>query len=151
MRRRLEEELAEENGDFYNLKVGRGGLLDVEFVAQYLQLRHGGERVELRGRSTLAVLEAARELGVLAAAPAETLSVGYRFLRRLESRLRIVRDRSDERLPAHEKALEVIARRLSYRQHSEVSAARLLLDDYRRHTVGIRRAYEEILDRGERS
>ena len=147
LRSRMEKELAEETGDFYNLKFGRGGLLDVDFVAQYLQLAHGGGREALQVRSTLAALAALEEAALLDSDTAALLSQGYRFLRRIESRLRIVRDRSAERLPACADGVEVVARRLGYRQGGGLSAGGRLLADYRERTEAIRSTYELILGR----
>jgi glutamate-ammonia-ligase adenylyltransferase len=141
----MEKELAEETGDFYNLKLGRGGLLDVDFVAQYLQLAHGGEREALQVRSTLGALAALEEAALLDGGTAAILAQGYRFLRRIEGRLRIVRDRSAERLPACADGVEVVARRLGYRQGGGLSAGARLLADYRERTEAIRSTYERIL------
>ncbi len=145
LRTRMEKELAEEKDGFYNLKLGRGGLLDVDFITQYLQLREGRHAEALRVGPTLAGLEALRCQGVLAADDAATLIRGYRFLRRIESRLRIVRDRSAEHLPAAAEGLEVMARRLGYRQQTGCSAGDALLRDYREETEAVRQIYGRLL------
>jgi glutamate-ammonia-ligase adenylyltransferase len=145
-RRRMEKELAEENGDFYNLKFGPGGLLDVDFIVQYFQLRYGGEQPGLRSRSTLSALSALSE-GILDSHTVSVLTSGYRFLRRIESRLRIVRDRSAERLPSQPEGLEVMARRLGFRQQLDVTPGSRLLADYQRTTGSIRGIYDGIFGR----
>jgi glutamate-ammonia-ligase adenylyltransferase len=146
LRARMEKELAEEQSGFYNLKLGRGGLLDVDFVAQYFQLCHGARQPALQARSTLEVLAALERERLLAPAEASTLIGGYRFLRRIESWLRIVRDRSAESLPASADGLEVMARRLGYRRQRERSAGEQLLADYRQQTEAIRVVYGRVLD-----
>ena len=78
---------------------------------------------------------------------AGTLIEGYRFLRRIENRLRIVRDRSAERLPTRAQGLEVMARRLGYRQQLDRTPGEGLLADYRDTTESIRGIYEQILAR----
>jgi glutamate-ammonia-ligase adenylyltransferase len=145
LRQRMEKELAAESGDFYNLKLGRGGLLDVDFIVQYIQLCHGHGAARLRARSTLDVLDALTGAGLLDSGTASSLTQGYRFLRRIESRLRIVRDRSAEHLPRGAEGLEVMARRLGYRQQEGLRAGDRLLADYREQTEIIRRIYGRIL------
>ena len=144
-RARMEQELARESADFHDLKLGRGGLLDIDFVVQYLQLRHGGDAA-VRARSTLGALRALQRGGHLDRQTARTLEASYRFLRRLESRLRMVRDRSAARLPASAAGLEVMARRLGYREQPGTGTpGAQLLDEYRRQTETVRRIYEEHL------
>jgi glutamate-ammonia-ligase adenylyltransferase len=144
-RRRMEKELAGENGGFYNLKLGPGGLLDVDFIVQYYQLCHGGRLPALRARSSLEALTALEQEGLIAPEPAGRLKDGYRFLRRIENRLRIVRDRSAARLPRQAEGLEVMARRLGYRQQQDTSPGALLLADYKETTRSIRAIYERTL------
>jgi [glutamine synthetase] adenylyltransferase / [glutamine synthetase]-adenylyl-L-tyrosine phosphorylase len=143
-RTRMEKELAAENGAFYNLKLGRGGLLDIDFIVQYLQLCHGGRVEACRARSTLEVLTALSEHGLLDPETATTLVQSYRFLRGIESRLRIVRDRSAERLPASADGLEVMARRLGYRQQARVTPGSALLARYQEVTGAVRGCYERV-------
>lgn len=143
-RRRMEKELAAENGAFYNLKLGRGGLLDIDFIAQYYQLRHGARSRQLQAGATLETLTALAEEGLLDPHCATTLIRGYRFLRRIESRLRIVRDRSAERLPADAQGLEVMARRLGYRGRGEVTPGERLLAEYQELTEAVRGIYETV-------
>jgi len=143
-RQRMEKELAAENGAFYNLKLGHGGLLDIDFIVQYLQLCHGGRVEALQARSTLTSLNALAEDGLLDPDMATTLAQSYRFLRRIESRLRIVRDRSAARLPATAGGLEVMARRLGYRQQAQVTPGAALLARYQEVTGAVRGCYERV-------
>ncbi|MGZ6144306.1 MAG: bifunctional [glutamate--ammonia ligase]-adenylyl-L-tyrosine phosphorylase/[glutamate--ammonia-ligase] adenylyltransferase, partial [Myxococcales bacterium] len=99
MRDRMEREIADESPGRYNSKLGRGGLVDVEFAVQFLQLIHGAALPEVRSASTLQALQGLLEAGLLPERDHAALHKGYRFLQRLASRLRIVRDRSVDRLP----------------------------------------------------
>ena len=144
LRRRIEQELAGERSDFHNLKLGRGGLLDIEFIVQFFQMTRGGGVKALRTPSTLAALEALRQEALLTEEATAALIQGYRFLRRIEGRLRIVRDRSAEHLPATAEGLEVMARRLGYRRSREASAGQRLLQDYQAQTEEIRAIYQEV-------
>jgi glutamate-ammonia-ligase adenylyltransferase len=151
LRARLERELANETAGRFNIKVGRGGLLDVEFLVQYLQLVHGPHLPLLRHRATRPALEALRAAGVLDDATFGVLATGYRFLRRLENRMRIVHDRSISQLGDDPLELDKLARRLGYRQAAggggdpSVAVGARLLDEYRRHTARVRAIYARWL------
>jgi glutamate-ammonia-ligase adenylyltransferase len=114
MRDRIERELGADptgkrlTGD---LKVGAGGVIDVEFAAQYLQLVHGHAHPALRTTGTAAALEAAAAAGVAPAGDVELLAQGYRFLRKIEHRLRVVHDQPIHRLPEARGELDKLARR----------------------------------------
>jgi glutamate-ammonia-ligase adenylyltransferase len=91
-----------------NIKEGSGGIRDVEFLVQALQLMHAP--AVLAG-STLAALEGLRRASVLSAARAEQLKRDYLFLRRIEHYLQIFEDRQTHTLPAEPSELEALARR----------------------------------------
>jgi len=112
VRARVENELANEGPARFNIKTGRGGIVDVEFLVQMLQLRYGQQHERVRQRSTLDAIAALRELGALPSADAESLSAHYRFLRRLEARLRLERDRPVEEIGTEPSALAPLATRL---------------------------------------
>ncbi len=96
VRGRMEQELARKTAQRFNIKTGRGGIVDVEFLVQMLQLRYGQRFAALRQRNTLAALDALTACGVVSAAESQVLTQGYQFLRRLENRLRIERDQPVE-------------------------------------------------------
>jgi len=142
LRARLERELAHESAHRFNIKSGRGGLLDVEFLVQYLQLREGPRAPSLRVRATHDALEALRDEGVLPAGEARELSESYAFLRKLETRLRIVQDKSIQEIHDEPKELNKLARRLGY--HGEEPGARLFTD-YKLHVERVRALYARYL------
>jgi glutamate-ammonia-ligase adenylyltransferase len=142
MRERMEREIADESPGRYNSKLGRGGLVDVEFAVQFLQLAHGASDPQIRSANTpqgLALLLARGHLSPHDHAP---LARGYSFLRRLESRLRIVRDRSVDRLPEAGPELLRLARRMGY---SGPRAGEELLADYQRTAAEVRAAFLRVL------
>ncbi len=139
MRERIAVERAADDGQQVNIKTGRGGLVDVEFVVQMLQLRHGHAEPRLRQRATRAALAALEETGLLPAEDARVLRDGYDFLRALESRLRIERDQPVEALD--QESLLGVARRLGY-AGSDDAAAAALRADHERHRAAIRAVYE---------
>ena len=142
MRRRMEKERAREGATGGDIKLGRGGLVDIEFAAQYLQLAHGHDEPSLRVRSTVGALDRARSCGLLSAELARTLSDGYRFLRRLEHRMRIVSDRPVHELPRDPVELEKLARRVGLGDPDELATA---LSQW---TERIRAGYLQVMGAG---
>ncbi|HEX9577800.1 MAG TPA: bifunctional [glutamate--ammonia ligase]-adenylyl-L-tyrosine phosphorylase/[glutamate--ammonia-ligase] adenylyltransferase [Myxococcales bacterium] len=142
MRERMEREIAAESPGRYNSKLGRGGLVDVEFAVQFLQLVHGAEHPRVRSASTPQALADLLQAGLLAPEDHQPLARGYRFLRRLESRLRIVRDRSVDHLPESGRELLHLARRMGY---SGPRAGEELLADYERTAAEVRAAFLRVL------
>jgi [glutamine synthetase] adenylyltransferase / [glutamine synthetase]-adenylyl-L-tyrosine phosphorylase len=144
LRMRMENELAKETFGSYNIKTGRGGMVDVEFVVQYLQLCYGHLHPELRSYNTLAALGAMQQLGILQEADYQALTEGYRFLRRLENRLRIINDYSMNDLGGPLKYLNKLARRLGYDVQLK-NPGQELMADYERVTSAVRGVYGRLL------
>jgi glutamate-ammonia-ligase adenylyltransferase len=138
LRGRMEQELARESGDRFNIKTGRGGIVDIEFLVQMLQLRYGQQHSTLRQRATLLALAALQDAEILPGEEYQLLTHGYRFLRTLENRLRIERDQPVEALENSNEQLLSVARRLGY--DGDDAAARLLAD-YQRQRELIRACY----------
>ena len=141
LRMRMERELARERPGRLDLKLGRGGLLDVEFAVQWLQMRHGADPA-VRTADTLEAMTALRDGGYLAPAAFETFHDGYLFLRRLEQRLHVTRGRASSVLEARDGAL---ARAMGLQDTAEASAADALLARYRDVTDANRQTYLEVL------
>ncbi|MCA9625080.1 MAG: bifunctional [glutamate--ammonia ligase]-adenylyl-L-tyrosine phosphorylase/[glutamate--ammonia-ligase] adenylyltransferase, partial [Myxococcales bacterium] len=114
LRERMEEELAKERPGRFDLKFGRGGLVDVEFAVQLLQLRHGAE-ASVRTTDTRAALAALDRLGALTPSQATALTHGYAYLRRLEQRLRVVHGDGSHLLEERAAGLVPLARRMGMR------------------------------------
>ena len=111
MRRRVESLVPAKDAD-RQLKLGKGGLRDVEFTVQLLQLVHGRTDTSLRRRNTLRALEALSVGGYIARADAEKLAYDYRFLRALEHRIQLQRFRRSHTVPRNKQELRRIARAL---------------------------------------
>ncbi|MGE0681642.1 MAG: bifunctional [glutamate--ammonia ligase]-adenylyl-L-tyrosine phosphorylase/[glutamate--ammonia-ligase] adenylyltransferase [Candidatus Binatia bacterium] len=138
LRGRMEQELAREQDGRFNIKTGRGGLVDIEFLVQMLQLRYGQRFPALRRRATLAALQMLHDSGVMSESDFRILSLGYRFLRAVENRLRIERDQPVEALESDAAQLTPLARRLGYEGDD---AALQLLTDYQNQREAIRACY----------
>ena len=113
---------------FDDIKRGPGGIREIEFLAQALQLIRGGREPALRERRLLPALRALVEAGQMDAADGEVLVVAYRFLRRLENRLQMLRDAQTHRLPTDALDRERIAQGLGYAGWEALLAA---LDEQR--------------------
>ena len=94
LRARMETELARESKQKLNIKTGRGGIVDIEFLVQMLQLRHGGEHRGVRGQNTLDALGGLRDAGIIKEKEYASLSDGLHFLKKMENLLRLLHDRS---------------------------------------------------------
>jgi glutamate-ammonia-ligase adenylyltransferase len=144
MRMRMEKEIGAENRQRLNLKQGRGGLTDVEFITQMMALRYGHQFVQLRRRNTTELIRALGATGLVGKAEATALESDYRFLLQLENRLRIDTDQAAWALPIDDARLTPIARRMGWEQGN--SAARLLYEVEERRSR-IRALFETLFTR----
>jgi glutamate-ammonia-ligase adenylyltransferase len=144
LRMRMENEIAREREGNYNIKTGRGGMVDVEFIVQYLQLGHGHTIPEIRNTNTLVSLKALRASGVLSPEDGESLIDGYKFLRRLENRLRIIHDYSMNDLGGSKNYLNKLALRLGYDPKLK-NPGEVLMKEYEHVTDTVREVYARIL------
>lgn len=93
----------------HNVKLGRGGIREIEFFVQTQQLIAGGRRSHLRTRGTIASLEALRDDGWIGSEAAEKLTTAYWFLRKVEHRIQMVADEQSHTLPEDDEGLARIA------------------------------------------
>jgi glutamate-ammonia-ligase adenylyltransferase len=146
LRGRMERELAREESGRVNIKTGRGGLVDVEFVTQMLQLHHGYAAPQLRVRSTLAALAALSTSGVLPADDAKQLTDGYAFLRRIDNALRLAYDRPVEELEEGSADLGGVAKRMGFAGAAADVGAELWRE-YMQRRETIRACYDRWFER----
>ena len=128
-----------------NVKSGYGGLVDIEFVVQTLQLVHGGDAPSIRVQNTPLAIERLHDLGVLTEVQRDGLSEAYLFLRRVENALRIVHDRPLDALPKNRTELAQLARRLEYVETEGIPIADAFLQDYGKWTETTRSLFNQIL------
>jgi [glutamine synthetase] adenylyltransferase / [glutamine synthetase]-adenylyl-L-tyrosine phosphorylase len=138
---RLEEYVRARGKEAIEVKRGRGGIRDVEFAVQLLQLVHGRRDARLREPNTLRALAALAEDGYVAEPDARDLAEAYRFLRRLEHRLQIVRDLQTHELPEDPEALNRLARSLG------MASPSMLQRVYERETTQVRTLHERLFYR----
>jgi [glutamine synthetase] adenylyltransferase / [glutamine synthetase]-adenylyl-L-tyrosine phosphorylase len=142
MRRRVEGLLPRAEAD-RQIKLGPGGLRDVEFAVQLLQLVHGRADDSLRSGTTLAALMALSRGGYVGREDAARLYEAYRFLRTLEHRLQLYRLRRTHVLPETESDLRRLGRSMGFRS----DPVRELTEAWRRHAIEVRRLHEKLFYR----
>jgi len=101
------------------IKLGPGGLRDVEFTVQLLQLVHGRTDASVHQRDTIAAIEALRDAGYIGRAEAQTFADSYRFLRSLEHRIQLSELRRTHLMPTDPEQLRFIARSLNSRWNAD--------------------------------
>lgn len=128
-----------------NVKYSPGGLIDVEYAAQYLQLMHGHRHDSLRTPNTLEALAALVECGVLSRLEGDDLRKAYVFIRTLIDGLRMVRGHAKDLVlpPFDSDAFVFLARRLDYTAADWQTGARHLVSDIEQHMGRTRRIFEE--------
>jgi glutamate-ammonia-ligase adenylyltransferase len=129
-----------------HVKLGRGGIREIELVAQVLQVRAGGSLRRPRARGTLAALEALQQRGALAASHHRRLAQAYVFLRDVENKLQMAHDTQTHVLPDDEPGVVQLAARLGYRSGRLAPAARFT-QDLARHTDAVHGIFELVLGR----
>jgi glutamate-ammonia-ligase adenylyltransferase len=138
---RLEEYVRARGKERTEVKRGRGGIRDVEFAVQLLQIVHGRRDERLRESNTLRALSALAAEGYVAEDDAEALGDAYRFLRTLEHRLQMVRDLQTHELPGDRAARNTLARSLGLDGPDALQA------EYERQTRQVRGLHERLFYR----
>ena len=129
----------------HNVKLGRGGIREIEFFVQTQQLIAGGRFPELRGRETVPMLAELAARGWITAEARDALAGQYWFLRRVEHAVQMVADEQTHTLPEDDEGLERIARMLGFADSEGFSAAfRDALQQVERHYAALFEAAPEL-------
>ncbi len=146
MKERIESERSSDGRDVdSNLKEGRGGIRDVEFLVQALQLFHGGRHPALRTGNVLDALEALARLSLLSEQAAAELAHCYLWLRRAEHALQLDDERQTQSFPQRRQAQCALARRLLDADPDREAARVRLLDSWTRVRSAVRRHFDELV------
>lgn len=149
MKRRIEQRTVSAGTAEVEVKTGRGGIRDVEFVVQFLQLLHGGEYPDVKHANTLQAMARLEQVGCLTADERNRLEDTYRFLRRVEHRLQLMFDRQTHEMPRDLEDQRVLAVRMGYPPASawedRTGPAQRFLGDYRAKTELNRRILNHLL------
>lgn len=138
IKQQMEAQVAGRGESEIEVKLGRGGIRDVEFTVQVLQMLNGGRMPEFRTGNTLAAIRALGLRGILRPFEVTTLASNYIFMRQVEHRLQIEGSQQRHVLPNEPLALERFARRLGYTgspsfmadYRERAQATRLILDQF---------------------
>ncbi len=114
IKRKIEQRSSRQGESLTDVKTGFGGIRDVEFVIQFLQLLNGGDLPHVRQNNTLLAIQALLSADCLTHTEADILEKGYRFLRRTEHRLQLLSDLQTHNLPEAPEDLRRLALRLGY-------------------------------------
>ncbi len=136
---RIERDLVGHEDLHRNIKLGYGGIREVEFIVQALQLLHGARHAFLQERNTVKALRALAELELLPASAVEVLRKAYIFLRAVEHRLQMINEQQIHTLPAAPESRWRIAASLRF---SDLGAFDQNLAE---HTGAVRRIFENLL------
>ena len=123
IKRRIERDIVGHENLDRNVKLGAGGIREIEFVVQALQLLHGARHAFLQETSTLKAIPALAELDLLPRKEAVDLERAYRFLRRVEHRLQMEEEQQTHTVPDEPVRLTRLARSLGYSEPAEFTAA----------------------------
>jgi glutamate-ammonia-ligase adenylyltransferase len=129
-----------------HVKLGVGGIREIEFIVQGLQLRWGYRYPKIRDRQTLKGLVKLKQIGKLTSQEASMLKESYVFLRNLEHKLQMVHEFQTHLLPTKSEEISKCAVRMGYLKGSNIEqATKTFLDDFRQHTTVVHRLYEHII------
>lgn len=134
LKRKIETRASQDTTAGSNVKMGLGGIRDIEFVIQFLQLLSGGTEPGVRTGNTLDAIRCLGQSGDLTPQESAHLDENYRFLRKLEHRLQIMYDLQTHQLPASKKELAKVARRMGYVESTGEQAAAAFQKDYQERT-----------------
>jgi glutamate-ammonia-ligase adenylyltransferase len=124
----------------FHFKLGYGSLADVQFAVEVSLMRHGGQNVSVRQRSTLGAIEALAAERLIEDSTAHALGDAFVFLSDVKDAMEVDRRRHAEALPAAPSEQESLARRLGYEEY----ARQTFIDDYLRVTRRARHAMERV-------
>ena len=145
LKRRIEKLARREGTDARNIKTGHGGIRDIEFVIQFLQLLHGGDVREVRTGNTLEAMDRLERIGCLTMQERAILEESYAFLRKLEHRLQIMFDLRTHSLPQDDGELRRVAIRMGYVDRPPGAALKKFKSDLKTKTELNRKILNHLL------
>ncbi|MEM8886208.1 MAG: bifunctional [glutamate--ammonia ligase]-adenylyl-L-tyrosine phosphorylase/[glutamate--ammonia-ligase] adenylyltransferase, partial [Planctomycetota bacterium] len=138
IKRRIEDRTEQRGEERHEVKLGYGGIRDVEFIIQFMQLLHGARIPDVRDANTLTALRRLEAHGLILPEERDVLDDAYRFLRMVEHRLMLVQGAQVHRLPDDEEGIARVAKRCGY----ESGAA--FMADYRKRAEAVRGIFNSL-------
>ncbi|MDP9004850.1 MAG: bifunctional [glutamate--ammonia ligase]-adenylyl-L-tyrosine phosphorylase/[glutamate--ammonia-ligase] adenylyltransferase [Verrucomicrobiota bacterium] len=139
IKRRIERDIVGQENIERDVKLGAGGVREIEFVVQALQLVHGARHAFLQETSTLKVLPVLAELELIPRGEARDLEAAYRFLRRVEHRLQIESEQQTHTIPENGEALQRLSLSLGFTSKKDFTAA------LREHMQQVRAVFRRVI------
>lgn len=144
LKRKIERQAVEDGEGTHNVKTGRGGIRDIEFAIQFLQLINGCALPSVRSRNTLDAIAKLERAGCLSHQESTIFSEGYKFLRKVEHRLQMMFDLQTHTLPTSEEELRKLAFRMGYARATDSSPLSQFMQEYQRKTELNRRILDHL-------
>ena len=148
LKRRAQRQAEKAGSETWDVKLGRGGIREIEFFAQAFQLLYGGSRPNLRTPNTLDALDRLLDGGLISFDDHRTLRDSYLFLRDVEHKLQLAHDLQTHRLPRDPRKLLRLARRLGFGAGTGGPAAEpetdAFLEELERRKDQVRRIFESL-------
>jgi glutamate-ammonia-ligase adenylyltransferase len=144
IRERMENEIAKEGQGRYNIKSGKGAIVDIEFLTQALQMKFGAKLATLQTPSILSALNALLAEGLMTTEDHRELTAAYSFFSKITVKLRVVQDRAGGDIIEGSKEIATLSRRLGY--NKETDSSKTFLDDYIALSLKVREIYTRVLD-----
>jgi glutamate-ammonia-ligase adenylyltransferase len=151
IKRRIEQKTYQSGSSETEVKTGHGGIRDIEFTIQFLQLLNGGDLPDVRQRNTLLAMQALERAGCLTDQECQILDDAYRFLRKTEHRLQLLFDLQTHRLPSGDEEMRKLAQRMGYKadarkpKDADNDLLPLFMKDYREKTDVNRKILDHLL------
>lgn len=142
----IDDKMADRGHERRNVKLGIGGIREIEFLVQAIQMLHGGRHPTIVNRNTLTSLAALREAGLLSRDDADALRDAYVFLRDVEHKLQMVNDLQTHALPESQEELTRCAVRLGYGGTDSKQALDAFMADHRRHTTDVHHIFGKFIE-----
>ncbi len=142
MKQKINKDVEQKGRTHRDVKLGYGGIREIEFVIQALQLIYAGRDRTLREKNALKALHMLSQKGLITYQEHAVLSKAYVFLRTVEHRIQILDDLQTQTLPDDERELRALARRTGYFEPGREAEA--LLRDYAEHTKKVRSIYDDL-------
>lgn len=134
LKERIDEKIDLSHQTESHVKLGRGGIREIEFIVQALQVHFGAKHPAIRERNTLKAIDKLARFRFLSKEDSCSLKKAYLFLRDAENKLQIVNDSQTHLLPTDPKGIRACALRFGYRDEAAVSAEGQFMRNYRAHT-----------------
>ncbi len=151
MKKKIDRKMTASRERDRNVKLGFGGIREIELIVQALQLTFGSSYQEICGRSTLKALDALCAQALISADEMIRLTAAYIFLRDVENKLQMVDDAQTHSIPVKAGPLNALSRMLGYCDDDQLSASEQFLRDYQLHTNHVNGIFEIIIGAPESS